>query len=83
VDTDARLAEVLIEISEGTWTGPAGGISLDPYETIIAVLTCVAQTPSLHEGLVSAVQLGGAPRPDQPPDGSIASCPKGSCPRGS
>ena len=59
VDTDARLAEMLTQVSEGTWTAPAGGISLDPYETVTAVLSCVAQAPSLRDGLVSAVQLGG------------------------
>ena len=59
VDTDTRLAEMLTQVSEGTWTAPAGGISLDPYETVIAVLSCVARAPSLRDGLVSAVQLGG------------------------
>jgi ADP-ribosyl-[dinitrogen reductase] hydrolase len=58
-ETDARLAEMLIQVSEGTWTAPADGISLDPYETVTAVLSCVAQAPSLRDGLVSAVQLGG------------------------
>ena len=59
VDTDSRLAEMLTQVSEGTWTAPANGISLDPYETVTAVLSCVAQAPSLRDGLVSAVQLGG------------------------
>ena len=59
VDTDTRLAEMLTQVSEGTWTAPVGGISLDPYETVTAVLSCVAQAPSLRDGLVSAVQLGG------------------------
>ena len=59
VATDARLAEMLTEVSAGTWAAPTGGISLDPYETVTAVLSCVAQAPSLRDGLVSAVQLGG------------------------
>jgi ADP-ribosylglycohydrolase/tetratricopeptide (TPR) repeat protein len=59
VATDARLAEMLTEVSAGTWAAPIGGISLDPYETVTAVLSCVAQAPSLRDGLVSAVQLGG------------------------
>lgn len=59
VDTDARLAEMLAQASEGTWTAPVGGISLDACETVTAVLSCVAQAPSLRDGLVSAVQLGG------------------------
>jgi ADP-ribosylglycohydrolase/tetratricopeptide (TPR) repeat protein len=58
VGTDARLAEMLTEVSEGTWAA-ASGIGLDPYETVAAVLWCAAQAPSLREGLVSAVQLGG------------------------
>ncbi|MBW0010043.1 MAG: ADP-ribosylglycohydrolase family protein, partial [Pseudonocardiales bacterium] len=33
--------------------------SLDPYDTVAAVLSCVAPAPSLRGGLVSAVQLGG------------------------
>ena len=59
VDTDVRLAEMLTQVSEGKWTAPTDGISLDPYETVTAVLSCVAHTPSLRGGLVSAVQLGG------------------------
>src|SRR5262249_1508922 len=59
VATDARLAEMLTEVAAGTWESPAAGISLDPYETVAAVLSCVAQAPSLRDGQVSAVQLGG------------------------
>jgi ADP-ribosylglycohydrolase len=59
VETDARLAEMLTQVSDGTWTVPAAGISLDPYETVTAVLSCLARAPSLRDGLVSAVQLGG------------------------
>jgi ADP-ribosylglycohydrolase len=46
-------------VSTGTWQAPAEGISLDPYDTVAAVLSCVAAAPSLRGGLVSAVQLGG------------------------
>ena len=42
-ETDTRLAEMLTQVSEETWTAPAGGISLDPHETVTAVLSCVAQ----------------------------------------
>jgi ADP-ribosylglycohydrolase/tetratricopeptide (TPR) repeat protein len=59
VDADARLAEMLSQVSMETWQAPADGVSLDPYETVTAVLSCVAQAPSLRGGLVSAVQLGG------------------------
>jgi ADP-ribosyl-[dinitrogen reductase] hydrolase len=56
---DERLAEVLAQLSQGTWAASANGISLDPYETVAAVLSCVAQALSLREGLVGAIQLGG------------------------
>src|SRR5690348_662186 len=59
VATEARLAEILARVSAGTWEPPAGGISLDPYETVAAVLWCATQATSLRDGLVNAVQLGG------------------------
>jgi ADP-ribosylglycohydrolase/uncharacterized protein HemY len=59
VTTDARLAEMLTQVSAGTWQPPASGISLDPYETVAAVLSCATQATSLRSGLVNAVQLGG------------------------
>jgi ADP-ribosylglycohydrolase len=59
VTTDARLAEILTQISAGTWEPPANGISLDPYETVAAVLWCATRATSVRSGLVSAVQLGG------------------------
>jgi ADP-ribosylglycohydrolase len=57
--TDTTLTERLAQVSGGTWTAPANGISLDPHETVAAVLWCVLRAPSLREGLVTAVQLGG------------------------
>ncbi len=59
VTTEARLAEMLAQVSAGTWQPPANGISLDPYETVTAVLWCATRAASLRSGLVSAVQLGG------------------------
>jgi ADP-ribosylglycohydrolase/tetratricopeptide (TPR) repeat protein len=59
VDTDAQLAEMLTQVSGGTWDAPASGVSLDPYETVVAALSCVTQASSLRGGLVYAVQLGG------------------------
>jgi ADP-ribosylglycohydrolase len=59
VGTDTRLTEMLTQVSTGTWQAPPEGISLDPYDTVAAVLSCVAPAPSLRDGLVSAVQLGG------------------------
>ena len=57
--TDARLAEMLTQVSTGTWRPPANGISLDPYETVAAALWCATRGTSLRSGLTSAVQLGG------------------------
>jgi hypothetical protein len=59
VTTEARLAGMLARVSAGTWEPPAEGISLDPYETVTAVLWCATRDASLCDGLVSAVQLGG------------------------
>jgi ADP-ribosylglycohydrolase len=57
--TDTRLAEVLTQVAAETWQPPANGVSLDPYETVAAVLWCTTQATSLRSGLISAVQLGG------------------------
>ncbi len=59
VTTEAQLAEMLTQVSTGTWEPPANGISLDPYNTVAAVLSCATRATSLRSGLVSAVQLGG------------------------
>jgi ADP-ribosyl-[dinitrogen reductase] hydrolase len=59
VTTEPRLAEMLTQMSAGTWEPPANGISLDPYDTVAAALWCATRATSLRDGLVSAVQLGG------------------------
>jgi ADP-ribosylglycohydrolase/tetratricopeptide (TPR) repeat protein len=59
VATEARLAEMLTQVSAGTWEAPVDGIGLDPYETVAAVLSCATRATSLRDGLVAAVQLGG------------------------
>ena len=59
VTAETRLAEMLTQVSAGTWEPPANGISLDPYETVAAVLWCATRATSLRSGLVNAVQLGG------------------------
>jgi ADP-ribosyl-[dinitrogen reductase] hydrolase len=59
VTTEPRLAEMLTQVCAGTWEPPAGGISLDPSETVAAALWCATRATSLRGGLVSAVQLGG------------------------
>ena len=50
---------MLIQVSAEAWEPPAGGIGLDPYETVAAVLWCATRATSLRSGLVNAVQLGG------------------------
>ena len=57
--TEAQLAEMPAQVPAGTWEPPASGISLNPYETVAAVLWCATRTASLRSGLVNAVQLGG------------------------
>ena len=59
VTTEPRLAEMLAQVSAGTWEPPANGISPYPYETVAAVLWCATRASSLRSGLVTAVQLGG------------------------
>jgi ADP-ribosyl-[dinitrogen reductase] hydrolase len=59
VTTEPRLAEMLTQVSAGTWEPPADGVSLDPYDTVAAALWCATRATSLRSGLVSAVQLGG------------------------
>lgn len=56
---DASLEDLVREIEEGAWTPPAAGISLDPLETLGAVLHCVTTTPTLESALLTAVGLGG------------------------
>jgi ADP-ribosyl-[dinitrogen reductase] hydrolase len=59
VTTEPRLAEMLTQMSAGTWEPPANGISLDPCDTVAAGLWCATRATSLRSGLVSVVQLGG------------------------
>jgi len=57
VTTEPRLAEMMAQVSAGTWEPPANGISPYPYETVAAVLWCATRATSVRSGLVSAVQL--------------------------
>jgi ADP-ribosylglycohydrolase/tetratricopeptide (TPR) repeat protein len=59
VNTPPRLTELLSALSEGRWQVPQAGVSLDPNETVAAVLSCVTKAPSLRSAIVNAVQLGG------------------------
>jgi ADP-ribosyl-[dinitrogen reductase] hydrolase len=59
VGADSELGELLTAVVAGTWRAPAGGITLDPYETVAAVIDCVLRASSLRDGLLRAVGLGG------------------------
>jgi ADP-ribosyl-[dinitrogen reductase] hydrolase len=54
-----RLADVLSQISSRLWRAPSEGVSLDPYETVSAVLYCLVEATTLRQAMTSAVQLGG------------------------
>src|SRR6266581_52909 len=46
VTAEPRLAEMLTQMSAGTWEPSANGISLDPYETVAAALWCATRATS-------------------------------------
>jgi ADP-ribosylglycohydrolase len=50
---------MLNAVAAGTWQAPADGVSLDPYQTVAAVLSCVLRAASLRDALVEAVRMGG------------------------
>lgn len=52
--------EALLEaVAEMSWSTAPGGVSLDPYDTVAAVLHCVAAADCLQEAVEAAVRLGG------------------------
>lgn len=54
------VAAAVTEVSRGEWTAPAGGITLDPAETVAAVLHCCRNADGdLAAALRLAVGLGG------------------------
>ncbi|MGH3821335.1 MAG: ADP-ribosylglycohydrolase family protein [Pseudonocardiaceae bacterium] len=54
-----RLGTMLASLATGSWQPPKQGISLDPAETVTAVLACAERASSLRDGLIHAVRLGG------------------------
>lgn len=54
-----RLGVMLAELNTRSWRRPAQGISLDPAETVTAALACTVRAPSLRDGLLKAVGMGG------------------------
>ena len=55
---DPSIQAMLRALADERWT-PSGGVSLDPYETIVAALHCASRASSLRAALLAAVQLGG------------------------
>lgn len=51
--------EILQAAAEGSWTPPAGGVSLDAMETLAAVLHVLRRTAGLADGIETAIRLGG------------------------
>lgn len=56
---DEQIEGMLAELAEGTWTPDPNGITLHPYETIVAALWCIATNGNLRDALLAAVRLGG------------------------
>ena len=56
---DAVRAEPLIGLANGHWQAPSEGVSLEPYETVAAVMFCLIGSDTLRQALVNAVQLHG------------------------
>jgi ADP-ribosylglycohydrolase len=54
-----RLAGMLEDVAEDRWRAPSAGVSLDPYETVTAVISCIARATTLRQALVDAVQFHG------------------------
>ncbi|MGH8966800.1 MAG: ADP-ribosylglycohydrolase family protein, partial [Actinomycetes bacterium] len=54
-----RLGVMLASLAAATWQPPTQGISLDPAETVTAALACTLRAPSLRDGLLRAVRMGG------------------------
>jgi ADP-ribosylglycohydrolase len=54
-----QLADMLTTLSDGLWVAPSEGVSLNPYETVTAVLSCLMTASTLRQAMVTAVQLHG------------------------
>lgn len=59
IETSPDLAEMLTRLPQGNWRASSTGVSLEPYETVTAVLSCVTKPSDLRHALVDAVRLRG------------------------
>jgi ADP-ribosyl-[dinitrogen reductase] hydrolase len=56
---DRRIEALLAAVDADRWSAGAAGVSLDPYETVAAVLYCVVTARSLAGGIEAGLRLGG------------------------
>jgi ADP-ribosylglycohydrolase/energy-coupling factor transporter ATP-binding protein EcfA2 len=63
INATPDLAEMLTKLRGERWHASSEGVSLDPYETVMAVLWCVTRAGTLRRALVNAVQLHGDTEP--------------------
>ncbi|MDF3044064.1 MAG: hypothetical protein K0R30_292 [Ornithinibacter sp.] len=56
---DARIIDMLLAVSAGSWTPDDAVDQMDPYETITRALACMVTSPSMREAVLAAVRLGG------------------------
>jgi ADP-ribosylglycohydrolase len=59
VGADTNVARAVAAVHDDSWTPPADGITLDPAETVAAVLYSCRSTAGLASALRRAVSLGG------------------------
>ncbi|MEU8076681.1 ADP-ribosylglycohydrolase family protein [Catellatospora citrea] len=58
-EATTSVSDALARVADGTWTVPDHGPSMDPAETVSAVLYCVHTGQPLREAIVTAIGLGG------------------------
>lgn len=56
---DRRIEELIAAVADDQWAADAAGVSLDPYDTLAAVLFCAASARTLRQALEQAIGLGG------------------------
>jgi ADP-ribosylglycohydrolase len=55
----ARITEALANVAAGTWILPTDGPTMDPSETVSAVLYYIHTGQPLRQALITAIGLGG------------------------